>query len=87
MTVQKMGNDMAPAPGLMAGYLDSLALLERLDLSQMSVAKDQGGFFELGAVWLVVDREGGRPRLMTVNRRALGEARDTAAAPAGRNQR
>ncbi|HBM72098.1 MAG TPA: hypothetical protein DD436_05620, partial [Erythrobacter sp.] len=66
---------------------DMLALLERLDLSQMSVAKDQGGFFELGAVWLVVDREGGRPRLMTVNRRALGEARDAAAAPAGRNQR
>ncbi|MBO6769245.1 MAG: hypothetical protein JJ901_13220 [Erythrobacter sp.] len=51
-----------------------LDLLQRLDLSGMSVAKDQGGYFGLGAIWLVVDEDGGRPRLMTVNRQALDEA-------------
>jgi hypothetical protein len=51
-----------------------LDMLARLDLAQMSVAKDQGGFFGLGAIWLVVDEDGGRPRLMTVNRQALDEA-------------
>ncbi|UYH56130.1 hypothetical protein N6L26_06140 [Qipengyuania sp. SS22] len=63
-----------------------IALLQRLDLSQMSVAKDQGGFFTLGAVWLVVDRDGGRPRLMTVNRQALDEALEIARDQAERNQ-
>ncbi len=61
-------------------------VLQKIDLSQMSVAKDQGGFFELGAIWLVVDRDGGRPRLMTVNRQALDEALDTAREQADRNQ-
>ena len=63
-----------------------LALLQRLDLSQMSVAKDQGGFFELGALWLVVDQGGGRPRLMTINRQALDEALEAARDQAERNQ-
>ncbi|MFW2348793.1 hypothetical protein [Qipengyuania sp.] len=63
-----------------------LALLQRLDLSRMSVAKDQGGYFELGAVWLVVDQGGGRPRLMTVNRQALDEALEAARDQAERNQ-
>jgi len=61
-------------------------VLQKIDLSRMSVAKDQGGFFELGAIWLVVDRDGGRPRLMTVNRQALDEALDTARERADRNQ-
>ena len=51
-----------------------IEVLQKIDLSRMCVAKDQGGFFELGAIWLVVDRDGGRPRLMTVNRQALDEA-------------
>lgn len=63
-----------------------IEVLQKLDLSRMSVAKDQGGFFELGAIWLVVDRDGGRPRLMTVNRQALDEALDTARERADRNQ-
>jgi len=63
-----------------------LALLQRLDLSRMSVAKDQGGYFELGALWLVVDENGGRPRLMTVNRQALDEALEAAREQAERNQ-
>ena len=63
-----------------------IALLQRLDLSQMSVAKDQGGFFTFGAVWLVVDRDGGRPRLVTVNHQALDEALETARDHAERNQ-
>ncbi|MBX7457178.1 hypothetical protein K3152_02865 [Qipengyuania sp. 1NDH17] len=50
-----------------------LDLLQRLDLSQMTVEKDQGGFFELGSLWLIVD-DTGQPRVMTVNRQALGEA-------------
>ncbi|EDL50115.1 hypothetical protein [Erythrobacter sp. SD-21] len=57
-----------------------LDLLQRLDLSQMTVEKDQGAFFELGSLWLVVD-DGGRPRVMTVNSQALDEA-----AMAARNQ-
>ena len=63
-----------------------IEVLQKIDLSRMSVAKDQGGFFELGAIWLVVDRDGGRPRLMTVNRQALEEALDTARERADRNQ-
>ena len=63
-----------------------IEVLQKIDLSRMSVAKDQGGFFELGAIWLVVDRDGGRPRLMTVNRQALDEALDTARERADRNQ-
>lgn len=50
-----------------------LDMLQRLDLSQMTVAKDQGAFFELGSLWLVVD-DSGQPRVMTVNRQALAEA-------------
>lgn len=57
-----------------------LAMLEKLDLSQMTVEKDQGAFFELGSLWLVVDDDG-HPRVMTVNRQALDEA-----AAAARNQ-
>ena len=63
-----------------------LDLLQQLDLSRMSVAKDQGAFFDLGALWLVVDRDGGRPRLMTVNRQALDEAITAARDQAERNQ-
>ena len=63
-----------------------IEVLQKIDISRMSVAKDQGGFFELGAIWLVVDRDGGRPRLMTVNRQALDEALDTARERADRNQ-
>ncbi|MBX7526621.1 hypothetical protein [Qipengyuania vesicularis] len=48
-------------------------MLQRLDLSQMTVERDQGAFFELGSLWLVVD-DTGRPRVMTVNRQALEEA-------------
>ncbi|MBX7541714.1 hypothetical protein [Qipengyuania sphaerica] len=50
-----------------------LDMLQRLDLSQMTVEKDQGAFFELGSLWLVVD-DSGQPRVMTVNRQALAEA-------------
>ena len=62
-----------------------IEVLQGLDLSRMSVAKDEGGYFELGAIWLVVDRDGGRPRLMTVNRQALDEALETARDQADRN--
>lgn len=60
--------------------------LQQLDLSNMTVAKDQGAFFDLGAIWLVVDEDGGRPRLMTVNRQALGEALEAARDQARRNE-
>ena len=63
-----------------------IARLQRLDLSRMSVASEQGGFFDLGALWLVVDRQGGKPRLMTVNRQALDEALDAARDGAERNR-
>lgn len=63
-----------------------IARLQRLDLSRMSVASEQGGYFDLGALWLVVDRQGGKPRLMTVNRQALDEALDAARDGAERNR-
>ena len=65
---------------------EMLDLLQRLDLGEMTVTKDQGGFFDLGAVWLVVDEQGGRPRLMTVNRQALDEALEAARDQAERKE-
>lgn len=53
---------------------ETIALLSRLDLDQMSVSSGQGGDFALGSVWLAVPRQGARPRLVTVNRQALREA-------------
>ncbi|OOY05571.1 MarR family transcriptional regulator [Thioclava sediminum] len=44
MTVQKSASDMTPVPatpGLMAGYLDSLSLLERLHRLLLDVIKDE----------------------------------------------
>jgi hypothetical protein len=52
----------------------TLALLQQADLGNMTVVPEQGGFFALGAVWLVVGRPGGRPRVFTVNHQALAEA-------------
>lgn len=65
-----------------------IALLRRVRLEDLTVVRDQGAFVELGAVWLVVDSLGGRPRIVTVNRQALGEAAAAAkrAAQAGRGQ-
>lgn len=62
-----------------------LDLLERLDLSQMTVEKGRGGFFELGSLWLTVD-DTGQPRVMTVNRQALGEAAAAAREKAERGE-
>lgn len=50
-----------------------LDMLQRLDLSQMTVEKEKGAFFALGSLWLVVD-EKGQPKVVTVNRQALLEA-------------
>lgn len=55
-----------------------LDLLQRIDLKEMTVEQDSGGFFELGALWLVVDESGARPRLVTVNHQALDEAAEAA---------
>lgn len=66
---------------------DVLALLREVDLDALTVVPDQGAFVELGSVWLVVNRSGGRPRIVTVNKQALGEAavavRDEAQAGGG----
>ena len=62
-----------------------LDLLQQLDLSKMTVERDQGAFFELGTLWLVVD-ESGTPRVMTVNRQALDEAAVAARDKAERGQ-
>ena len=51
-----------------------IATLQELDLSKMTVVPDQGAFFELGSLWLVVDEKGGRPSIVTVNRQALDDA-------------
>lgn len=51
-----------------------LALLRQVRLEDLTVIPDEGAFVKLGAIWLVVDSLGGRPRIITVNRQALGEA-------------
>ncbi|APE28370.1 hypothetical protein [Aurantiacibacter gangjinensis] len=48
--------------------------LRNLDLEDMTVVPEQGGFFALGAIWLGTSEPGGRPRLLTINRQALAEA-------------
>ena len=53
---------------------DMLAVMQDLKLEDMTVVPDQGGYFALGAIWLVAREEGGRPRLVTVNRQAFREA-------------
>lgn len=53
---------------------EMLSVMQDLHLEDMTVVPDQGAFFELGSLWLVADRPGGRPRLVTVNQQALGEA-------------
>ena len=63
-----------------------IEILQNLDLSQMTVDQGQGAFFELGSLWLVVDEEGGKPRVVTVNRQALDEAADAARRQAERGQ-
>ncbi|RDC60239.1 hypothetical protein HME9302_01440 [Alteripontixanthobacter maritimus] len=57
---------------------ETLGVLRRLELSDMAVAKEQGAFFELGSIWLSVPEPGARPKLVTVNRQALGEAAQAA---------
>ncbi|MBU1255149.1 MAG: hypothetical protein KKE69_12280 [Alphaproteobacteria bacterium] len=77
---QSVELDEARAAALADEVFDAelMRTLERLDLADMTVVPERGGFFELGSLWLVVDQEGGRPRLVTVNRQALAEAADAA---------
>lgn len=63
-----------------------VSVLRDLDLSQMTVDQDQGAYFELGSLWLVVDDTGGKPRIVTVNRQALEEAAEAAKKQAQRGQ-
>lgn len=56
-----------------------LELLGRVELTDMEVVAGEGAFFELGALWLVVDEATGAPRIATVNAQALGEAAAAAA--------
>jgi len=51
-----------------------LAMLERLKLEDLSVVPHEGAFADLGAVWLVAGRTGGRPKIVTIDRQALEEA-------------
>jgi len=51
-----------------------LALLARMNLDDLSVVPREGAFADLGAVWLVAGRTGGRPRIVTLDRQALDEA-------------
>lgn len=56
----------------------TLARLERVALDDLTVVTGEGAFLELGAIWLVVDRRGGDPRIVTVNVQALSEAAEAA---------
>lgn len=57
---------------------DAIAVLGEVKLEDLTVVAGQGAFVELGGIWLVVDRAGGRPRIATVNQQALGEAAEAA---------
>ena len=57
---------------------EAVAVLGRVKLEDLTVVAGQGAFVELGGIWLVVDRTGGRPRIATVNQQALGEAAEAA---------
>lgn len=56
----------------------AVEVLGRVELDDLTVVAGQGAFVELGGIWLVVDRAGGRPRIATVNQQALGEAAEAA---------
>lgn len=51
-----------------------VAMMGALDLSEISVEREAGGYFSLGALWLRPETRGGRPRIVTINRQALEEA-------------
>ncbi|WFL76699.1 hypothetical protein P7228_11915 [Altererythrobacter arenosus] len=51
-----------------------LSMMGAIELSQLTVERESGGFFALGALWLRPDARGGRPRIVTINRQALSEA-------------
>ncbi|KLE36135.1 hypothetical protein AAW00_05615 [Aurantiacibacter luteus] len=57
---------------------EMLEMMQDLSLEDITVVPDQGAFFKLGSLWLVADRQGGRPRLVTVNRQAFAEAAEAA---------
>ena len=61
---------------------EMLSLMRGLELADMTVVPEQGGFFELGAIWLSPGEPGGRPRVVTVNRQALAEAAATSSGEA-----
>ena len=56
---------------------DMLARLENADLKDLTVIPSEGAYLELGSVWLVAE-PGQRPRIVTVNAQALGEAAEAA---------
>jgi hypothetical protein len=55
-----------------------VSLLKRASLDDLTVVPGQGAFVSLGAVWLAASRPGGLPRIVTVNRQALAEAKAAA---------
>ena len=61
---------------------DMMVLMRNLRLSDMAVETGSGGYFALGALWLAPDGPGGRPRIVTINRQALGESLAMAQNPA-----
>jgi hypothetical protein len=65
---------------------EAVAVLRRVKLEDLTVVAGQGAFVELGGIWLVVDRAGGRPRIATVNQQALGEAAEAARRAAAEGQ-
>ncbi|SMQ58144.1 hypothetical protein SAMN06297468_0119 [Altererythrobacter xiamenensis] len=53
---------------------EMLRMMRDLDLQQMAVENQAGGYFGLGALWLVPEGPGQQPRIVTINRQALNEA-------------
>ena len=63
---------------------EMLRMMRELDLQEMTVENEAGGYFGLGALWLVPEAPGQQPRIVTINRQALNEA--AVAVPGGLSQ-
>ena len=64
----------------------TLERMKTLDLEDLTVVPGKGGFFDLGAIWLVVPETGAEPKLVTLNDQASAEMEAIAAAETAKNE-
>ena len=52
-----------------------LRRLSRIGIQEMEIVGSEGAMFDLGGIWIAVAEQGGQPKLITINKQAIGEAR------------